>query len=489
MSRSGSTKRRNAHDDWATKYRPSRLSQMVGDRSHLKQLSSWLADVRNEKTSQTTAIVSGDHGVGKTLGVELVLRESGYDPKVLDLAALRTNGGEANGDIRRYLLRITTSQDVNAMLHQTKQRRIAIVIDNIDAIKSKQEREGLKAVHKYNEKNRLFPLIIISTANHSKLLSKIRDSCKIINFPQPGYNDLLEMINRISAKEGFKIEGVRDLILNAQGDVCRLLNHLEELRRIYSGKSKIDSKAVRDLCATLQMKDTNIGLFDQVKILLHRFPGMEQAQRMFSSDKVILPLMVHENYPNAMSVRKQALQLKEDDIFDGMEAMAESISFGDILENHIHGEQLWDMMDTHGFFSCAYPAWYINKWEKDSTYETLKFCVDVNKVYIKKINYGHIRTVRPFFSDRTTEGYLIAAKITAKLIADNDIDSLRSLFIGYPGIGAMHIEALLKINKICNTVKVKREKRNKILIKVFAGEVVAKPVLNAASSLLIEEIE
>lgn len=488
MSRT-TKKRRNEEGDWAIKYCPSRLSQMVGDRAHLKLLSAWLADVRNEKTAQTTAIISGDHGIGKTLGVELILRESGYEPKVLDLASLRTNGGEANGDIRRYLLRITNSQDVNSMLHQTKQKRIAVVIDNIDAIKSKQEREGLKAVHKYNEKNRLFPLIIISTANHSKLLSKIRDNCTIINFPQPGYNDMLDMINRICDKEGFKIEGVRDLILNAQGDMCRLLNHLQELRRIHSNKSKISSKSVRELCTTLQMKDNNIGLFDQIKILLHRFPGMEQAQRMFSSDKVFLPLMVHENYPNALSVRKQALSINDDHILNGMEAIAESISFGDVLENHIHGEQLWDMMDTHGFFSCAYPSWYINRWEKDATYEKNYFPHDPNKNYIGRINYGHIKTVRPFFSDRTTQGYLMAAKIVQKLVAENNIVGLTNLLSGYPGITASVIEALLKINKICNTVKVKREKRNKILIKVFADVSAAKPILNSESCLVIEEID
>jgi DNA polymerase III delta prime subunit len=470
-SNSVSNKRRNATaEDWTVKYRPTKLSQMVGDRSHLKLLSTWLTNMQNGTTNQTTAIVSGEHGVGKTLGVELVLRECGYELKTLELAALRTNGGEANGDIRRYLERITKTQNVDAMLLHKEQKKMAIVIDNIDGITSKQEREGLQAVHKYNKKNNLFPLIIISAANHSKLLSKIKDKCFVVTHPQPGYNDMVTMINRICEKEDFKIDNIRDIIFNSQGDMCRLINLMEELRRIYNGRKKIDSKMVKEFCDAMHKKDTNVGLYDQTRMLFHHFPGMEEALRIFSSDKVFVPLMIHENYPAAIEVRKENMDLNNDEVLARQEEIAESISFGDIVENDIHERQLWDMMPSHAFSSYAYPAWLINQWERDQSPSLqIVFARDPNKKFIQKINYGHIETVLPFFSDHSTQNYLTMAMITAKLIAENNAAGLKSLFLGYKNMTDIVIEGLLKINKICGSVKLKRDKRSKLLSSLFVN--------------------
>lgn len=481
MSTASTSKKQSSHahhTSWVAKYKPNRLSQMIGTNTHLKQLSSWLSDFTKKKIVHTTVNAIGDHGVGKTLGIELVLKEHGYEAKTLEFSVLARYSSDTSSDLARYLERVVGTQNLDMMISGKQQKRTAIVVDNIDSITANNEKEGLLAVHKYNEKHKLFPLILISTGKHSKLLSKIvhkpdkkqNTSCMVVRFQQPGHNDMIEMIDRITAREEFKIEGVRELITKAQGDMHRLINLLEELRRTFRNRKIIDSKQVRGFCDMINKKDTDVGLFDITKFLLHRFPGMEDGLRLFDSDKVILPLMIHENYPNSVSLRKENLKLKEDDVLDGLMQVAESISYGDVLENHIYGEQLWEMMESYGYFSCVRPSWLITtRWPKNYMHESLNFTSDVNKIYIQKINYAHIKTVRPFFGDRTTQGYLIAGKIAAKLVAENNIDGLRHIFAGYPGIGPIIIEALLKINKVDSAIKTKREKRTKILKKVFEG--------------------
>jgi DNA polymerase III delta prime subunit len=478
---------------WTEKYRPNRQSDIVGDKTHLKALSTWVSNFnkapqKGKPPSHTTANVTGDHGVGKSLGVDLVLKSCGYEPKKLELGAIRSC---SESELARYLNRVVGSQNVDMMLTGFQQRKTAIVIDDIEAISAGNEREGLHAVHKYNEKHRLFPLVIISTNRHSKVISRIvqkpGSGCTVIRFPQPGYNDMMEMINRICEREEFRIDGVREFIINAQGDMSRLINMLEELRRMYLTRSRIDTRAVHEFCEMMHKKDTNIGLYDQTRMLLERFPGIEESLRLFSSDNVILPLMVHENALAAIQDRKDALSLREDDVLNGLMEISESISYGDILENTMHGEQLWYMKDMYGMASCVKPAWLLNrKWPRERSYVNIQFTRDVNKIYIQKINYGHIKVVRPFFGDRTIQGYLMAGMIAAKLIGANDIEGLRRLFAGYPGITTSVVESLLKINKISSIVRTKREKRTKILKRAFDGFV--KPARGAIVVNIDDEI-
>jgi hypothetical protein len=523
------------HMEWVLKYQPTSIRKLAGDRAPHRQLTTWLKDfeqkrkellqnvVKNvpelsqtkkggasKKSKQrsgsgsdgeeseggkkgkkpplfpTTAIVSGEHGVGKTLCVNLILREAGYIIRQLNLGQLHS---KKEGDLARYLNDLLGEQNIITLMNNEKQPPTAIVVDNIEAITGKHEREGLQMVHKYNEKHHLFPLVIISNANHSKLLAKVKkDNNLLVTIQRPDYNSMQELVERISKSEGFSISNSRQLILNSQGDFRRLINQLEELRRIYPGKDKIGDTLLSEFCNTMEKKDTNIGLFDQTKSLLYMFPGVEEVHRWFNSDKVILPLMLQENYLDSLSSRKDMLGLSEEECLRAHAEISESISMGDIVENHVHGEQAWQLTPAYGHFSCAYPSWYINRWQKPYSGERLVYVQDMNKVYISRINGGHIRTMKPYFGDRTLQGYLTVGKIAFKMILDGNEEGLKKLFGGYSKISSVIIEALLKINKIANSTKVnlKREKRNKLLTKCFGSRMDISKIGDAQNAYLMD---
>jgi DNA polymerase III delta prime subunit len=510
-------------EKWNLKYAPRSLSDVIGNAKPIQQLTEWLEnfakatpepqapkqqkkmlavdpdqeesdeepDVKKKSSSSTaspavakkkivtkapstTMIVSGEHGVGKTLSVALLLKKMGYVVKNLNLASISAKVTKRKSALYDQLAGLTGSIDVRDMMGgKASEVKTAVVIDNIDAITGKNEKENLQLVHKMNEKFRLFPLIIISTNKHSKLLAKIEKECKQIKFSQPQFEKMQEHAMRICEKAGMNVkpDAILAIVTNAQYDVRRMVNLLEELYRIH-GDREVNQKAAKSFCETIQKKDSNWDLFDATRLLFYDFRGVEESLRLFKSDKVIQPLMMHENYFDILQVRKIGLSIPDEDIFEALEDISESISVGDNTENFIYEEQLWETMPVHGHQSCTYPSYRINRnWRMRPGGENLEYTKDLNRTFIKKINHSHVEVAGPFFADSTIRGYLLAAKITNELINNGDIAGLKRLFADYPGISWRVVEALLKIDKIKTakgSVKAKRDKQRKVLKQVLS---------------------
>jgi hypothetical protein len=66
------------------------------------------------------------------------------------------------------------------------------------------------------------------------------------------------------------------------------------------------------------------------------------------------------------------------------------LSKGDILENYIHGEQNWDLLELHGLISCCIPSYFINKYTNGNKTQTIDFAADLNRTSVKKMNKKNI---------------------------------------------------------------------------------------------------
>ena len=63
---------------WVNKYRPTSLSQIVGHKLQIKKIKEWVNSLKL-KQKNNAIIISGNHGIGKTLTVKLILEEIGYE--------------------------------------------------------------------------------------------------------------------------------------------------------------------------------------------------------------------------------------------------------------------------------------------------------------------------------------------------------------------------------------------------------------------------
>ena len=57
---------------WINKYRPKNLSQIIGHKNQINKFKEWLNNFKN-KTKNNAVIISGNHGIGKTLTIQLIL--------------------------------------------------------------------------------------------------------------------------------------------------------------------------------------------------------------------------------------------------------------------------------------------------------------------------------------------------------------------------------------------------------------------------------
>jgi hypothetical protein len=90
-----------------------------------------------------------------------------------------------------------------------------------------------------------------------------------------------------------------------------------------------------------------------------------------------MPLMIHENYHE---------YIKQEHYYKIIDIMSKA----DLLENYIHGEQNWDLLEIHGYKSCAIPSYYINKYRNNNTTNKICFAIDLNRTSVKKMNKKNI---------------------------------------------------------------------------------------------------
>jgi hypothetical protein len=171
-----------------------------------------------------------------------------------------------------------------------------------------------------------------------------------------------------------------------------------------------------------------------------------------SGEKVILPLMMHQNYQKYLIGCKSNPKNKNKDILGLATDIAESISTGDIIENYIYSEQNWDMQDVHCFYTCINPSFKLSSINIDDNVArdlkyNLDFPNDLNRTSIKKINKRNIINSNVYLKNMDINDFMYANTLTKRLIEDKKIEDCAKMYKSY-GAKAETITSVLKIDKI-----------------------------------------
>ena len=182
-------------------------------------------------------------------------------------------------------------------------------------------------------------------------------------------------------------EEVYERLINfSQFDIRRLINIMEELSYHFTSKT-IDCKKFDNFVKKSREKDEDIGLFKATFKLFNDYNNYENIFKMYESEKVLLPLSIHQNY------KKKVLNGNKtwDDKLYQIVKISDSISRGDNIETSIYTDQNWYLQNIHGFYSCLNTSYWINKFnDKDIDQASIKFSSDLNKTSLKNINRKNI---------------------------------------------------------------------------------------------------
>lgn len=449
----------NSNDNlWINKWKPHILAEIVGNKQSIGKMEEWL--VKFNQHTNNAIILSGGHGIGKTLTVELLFKKYNYIVKIIhpdDLKAFRHDT-----DFDEYY-NFENSIISKLKIKNLMNMKLAVVFDEIEAITLNSEKKYILNIFKTNMKDKKFPLIFISNTNHSKLLTDLKKHCPEVKYMCPSSYELKHFIKKICKGENIDIDdsaSMDKLIEFAQHDVRRLINMLQEYHYNYKTLNIANANTYVDKSI---MKDTSIGLFEASSILLNENNNFEHIFKLYEIDKVLIPLMVHENYYKKIITPKNKKSI--DDQLKDVINISESLSIGDNIETSIYTNQNWYFQDIHGFYTCYNTSRIANNSTKKITHSEIKFSADLNKTSLKNINKKNIHNLEKMLGNKSIDEILLLCRLTNNMISNKKSHVILDILKNYkPDFDIKDLELCLKIDKTVNfitlTTKEKKEINN-----------------------------
>jgi len=454
------------NDDWLLKYKPNKIKDLTTNTGAVKKICDWLLNYdktkkealqfiskmknRNSKRKcrenvnlKSCMLITGNHGVGKTTTIDVVLKEMGYDVNKITISILKSDKR-----IEDTIGKILSQKNILTLINAVNNQKKAIIIDELESIVSNNEKQCIITLQKLNDIHWYCPIIFISNNQHNKLLSNINKLSFTVKMFPPYMSDMRHILYKISQNEKITYYPtscqVTDKILeHAQGDLRRLIYTLHDIKYAY-GTRQITPHVLDEYFKTSNLKDIDINLYKACEELLYNYTSISKCLKLFENDKVLLPLMVQQNYITSVVNS----EIGVDKQFDLLYRMSGLLSIGDITENYIYSEQNWNMQDIHGFYTCVLTSFYM-KHELGTEQENLVtyFAKDLNRTSIKNINKKNIINANKCLKNMNIYDHIYINKIIRKLIVENKIKECAMLLKDYD-IKIEHLESLLKIDKI-----------------------------------------
>lgn len=445
-------------DLWINKYKPTTINHIIGNTTQINNFKDWISNLSSNKSQGI--IISGNQGLGKTLTIKLILDELGYIPRIINPNEIKDH--RIYDDFNDYYNFINSVYS-KINFNDKKNTKIALIFDETENITLTSEKKYVMDIYKDNNKSKSFPLIFISNNQHSKLLNDLKKGCKEIIFTNPSNQELKLLIKKISDFEN--ISWANDLLMDklimfSQNDIRRLINLFQELS-YHLTNGKITETNMNEFIEKSREKNIDIGLFDSTERILNNYLDYETIIKLYESEKVLLPLMIHENY------LKKILNKSKDswpNIINNIVKVSDSISRGDNIETSIYTDQNWYLQNIHGFYTCLNTSFWINKNKSNYKIEKddIKFSSDLNKTSLKNINRKNIVNLSKIINNKSNQEILMLNKICNHLIQECREDELIKILNGYnKDISIKEIELCLKIDKTTefNTLASKDKKR------------------------------
>jgi replication factor C subunit 1 len=441
---------------WINKYKPTVLSDVVGNKEQINKFKDWLLNLSNCKNQ--SIIISGNQGIGKTLIIKLILEEMNYNIRIINSNDIKDH--RFYDDFYNYY---NFTNSIYSKLNLNSNNKVALVFDETENITLGSDKKYIVNIYKENNKYKSFPLIFISNNQHTKLLYDLKKSCNEIIFSIPKKEELILLIENICIKENIKIdldETIEKLLNFSQNDIRRLIILLQELS-YHAINNTIDINIMNTFIENSKKKNIFVGLVESSKDIINDYLDYDTIMKLYETEKVLLPLMIHENYIKKLNKNNND---NISDIFNSLINISDSISIGDNIETSIYTNQNWYLQNIHGFFSCVNTSYWINKNNNQNklNLDEIKFSLDLNKTSLKNINRKNINNLIKIIGYKSIYEILMLNKISNHLINQSKENELIDILNEYnKKITIKDIELCLKIDKTTtfNTLSSKDKKK------------------------------
>jgi len=422
---------------FSTKYIPKEPSDIIGNKDHINFIQNWLSNFKNSNFS--SIIISGHHGVGKTIAIKTILQYLNYDVKYLSSYNLKN------------IKKINEIINMNSYFCDNN-NNFAIIIDDFDTITLTSKKNLIFQLFKDNQDKKYFPIIFLTNEQHSKLISNIKKSCPELKFQYPELDELIIYVKKICNNENIIIKNdklIDNIIKYSQLDIRKLLLILEDLKLTYNDK-EINENEWNYYILSSKKKNINIGLYESTRKIFDKYTNISKNIELYETEKVLLPLMIFENYAKNLLLRQIP---SNTELYEIMYKVSDYISIGDNVETNIYTDQNWYLQKLHGFYTCVETSYYINKYpRKNSNTYVLNFSTDLNKTSLKNINKRNINNIQILLENKNLSDIMYLNKIINHDINDNKYSFIKKFIKSY-NLNNKHIELINKIDKSLEKIK------------------------------------
>jgi replication factor C subunit 1 len=363
---------------WTTKYAPSSLNQICGNKATVEKLQRWLQRFpKNIKTGFKLAgpdgsgvfraiMLHGPPGIGKTTAAHLVAKLEGYD--IVERNASDSRSKKLIEDGLRGVLSTNSLHGYFAgdgkEVNQAK-RNLVLIMDEVDGM-SAGDRGGVGALAAVCKKTEV-PMILICNDRRLPKMKPFDFVTFDLPFRRPTVDQVRSRIMTIAFREGLKMPApvVNALIEGSHADIRQVVNMIstakldQDAMDFDSGKqmSKSWEKHVILKPWDITQKILGGGLF-----ATSSKATLNEKIELYFNDHEFSPLMLQENYLGTSPMQALNYSGKEKNMktLELASKAADSISDGDLVDRMIHGsQQQWSLMPTHAVFSFVRPASFV----------------------------------------------------------------------------------------------------------------------------------
>ncbi|KAL4893074.1 hypothetical protein BDV59DRAFT_202058 [Aspergillus ambiguus] len=444
---------------WTTKYAPTSMSMICGNKGAVEKLQGWLRNWHksarwNFKKAgpdgmglYRSVMLHGPPGIGKTTAAHLVANLEGFD-------IVETNASDTRSKklVETGLLGVLDTTSLQGYFSadgkkvESTKKNLVLIMDEVDGM-SAGDRGGVGAMAAVAKKTHI-PLIMICNERKLPKMKPFDGVVFDLPFRRPTVEQIRARLSTICFREGMKIPPpvLDSLIEGTHADIRQVINMLSTVKL---DQKTLDFQQGKEMSKAWE-KNVILKPFDIAgKILSAQM--FSQSSKATLNDKIELyfndhefsHLMVQENYLKTKPALAGSYHGKEQKLklLELADNAASSISDGDLVDKMIHGtQQQWSLMPTHAIFSFVRPASFVygNMTERPAFSAWLGQNSKQGKLgrYIKEIQ-GHMRLRSSGNRDEIRQQYfpLVWEKLVRRLMnegkesVEDVIDFMDSYFL------------------------------------------------------------
>ena len=439
---------------------------IYGNKKKINEISSWLKEIE-ETTEQKPLLLTGSSGIGKTHITKKLLEKNGYHIHYFNALDFSNKAY-----VQDSLKKILYCRNISFMTSSFK--RSSIIIDEIEGINSYSKKHLLSVINTVKEnKVKKIPIICIGSGSYFKNLNELIKLCTCINFSKPTKVQLSKKAKEIIEKNDLNISKKSlDYILKVSQNDFRRLTHILYFLSFENISTNLDEN-IESLCKIVLQKNIKKSeLYDFTKNLLSERTSYEDSLYFFDQEKVLLPLMIHQNYINYLNFRKE---VNSKNWIPILKEISDIISYSDIIGNYIYNHHYWDLCNYYAYLSCYYPSYILTKYKMKSqkNLPDIKFTSILSRNSIERVRKNqydfllrHIKNIDNFFDE-----YLIMS-ISQKILyylLSNSLTMIKEgiTMMKFYNIGVKTIPSLIKFANLEKYTSLYSRKKYLNLKKIY----------------------